>query len=155
MCRIVYIVEGRPLGGQETYNAGDVVTVEDDGTFLGREVEPATSTGGNLGVIEVPGAPASQMRYLMRVHQDTLAPLRVAVARPGHPEGDRYERNIIRKRQYGIDRRRVAASQRANWRPGRVITDTKANIENAVRDHTRPGNPPVDPTTIPRRGGAR
>lgn len=156
MCRLVYIVEsrgpynGRPGTESETYSAGDVVAVEEDGTFLGTEVEPATVTTGNISVIEVPGVRAHRMRYLMREYQDALEPQRLVMLRPGHPDGDSYERNILRKRQYGIDRNLLAIRHQTNFRRGRSISDTEANIESAVRDYARPGSPPVDRGTIDR-----
>ncbi len=154
MCRIIYIVESRGPSGTgseaETYNSGDVVAVEEDGTFLGRQVEPATATSGNISVIEVPGVLARRMRYLLLEHQDSLVPMRLVQLQPGHPDGDYYERNILRRRAYGIDKDLLPNRHKNSFKLGRGISDTEKVIEEAVRDYTKVGNPPVDRGALPR-----
>lgn len=139
---------------QYAYQVGDPVQVFEDGSELGRDVEPATAPDDTpFVVLEVPG-PKSDYLYLMMAHRGPM----FLQTDPSKGEFGFELQDELAKRKYQIDLSRLPGRVRAEWTATRsqgpskrrtsVAISTRSAFEFAVRDKAT--GDPIDSATIPR-----
>ena len=134
------------------YKRGDVCFIMPDGKELGRDVDPATAPSSSpYVVLRLPNNRSTRrrLRYLLRIHIDPLVPF-IITPRPGHPDGDNIQDNIIGHRRFHFDPQRLPSNRRGRWRAQRRIDlADEAEFEFAIRDREN-NDQPVDRTRLRR-----
>lgn len=152
LCRHTGNQHADPITRLKGYRAGDVVTVRESGSPLGRKENPEVYPASPFVIVRFPG-PRSDYLYLLEPLDDGL----ILQTDPNAASFGAEIRTTISKRRHHIDPQLLTGQARANWARNisrgqgslRVDVATAAAFEAAVLDR-KDGDRPINPNTVVR-----